>query len=90
MESQTLTGTSWLSPETEWGLVTHFGSPKIVDEMHRICLLHYEPWDAAHEIAKRFMTIDAAADTARATVNNWLPPRVREASTRESGERSVK
>ena len=47
-------GRSWLTPKEELSLSGHFGSPKIVDEMDRICRLNSEPLDAARAIAERF------------------------------------
>ena len=47
-------GRSLLTTEKELGFSGHFGSPAVVDEMDRICRLHFEPVDAARAIAERF------------------------------------
>ena len=53
-ESYQPDGRSLLSAEEELGLSGHFGSPAVVEEMDRICRLHFEPVDAARAIANRF------------------------------------
>jgi len=42
-------------PDLLYMTAIHHGPVEMVDEMDRICLEHFDPWDAAHAIADRFI-----------------------------------
>jgi hypothetical protein len=49
-------GPNAVDPDFEVAVTIHFGSPERVDEMDGICRKCSDPWDAAREISKRYLT----------------------------------
>lgn len=45
---------SVIDPDEVWGIMSHFGNERIVDEIDEICTRVGDPWDAAHEIAETY------------------------------------
>ena len=44
-----------LDREVVHSIVTHYGSPEMVDAIDRICRENPDPWDAAHVVAERYL-----------------------------------
>ena len=49
-------GPNAVDPRFEYGIFLHYGSPERVDEVDRICRENPDPWDAAREISRRYLT----------------------------------
>lgn len=67
-------GPDAVNPRFEYSIFLHYGSPERVDEMDRICRENPEPWAAAREISRRYLTWEREEETPRE-----LLARVREA-----------
>jgi hypothetical protein len=49
-------GLNAVDPRFEYSVFLHYGSPERVDEMDRICRENPDPWEAAREISRRYLT----------------------------------
>jgi hypothetical protein len=68
-------GPNAVDPRFEYGIFLLYGSPERVDEMDRICRENPDPWTAAREISRRYLTWEREKERPRE-----LLARVREAN----------